>query len=234
MPITRESPILKRANTVRRVDALFQAMSQDYLLRQQFITNPISVLSEYVYGTPIPAERAAPSNQLIYSVLAERDLLSWLHVYASDHRGAVPTGRQFLADFSRAVVDHGGVLPVTALIRSSVDGNSLVEFDEDLLHFFFNLGVLVEAAQAADEPEPDDDEGDDERLHIQYPTTCTKIVWQTYLITKPAMEFDERFSASQASQFAPRYVMVTLDELAVYAGALRRNGALDLYPAEEQ
>jgi hypothetical protein len=229
MTLTDQSPTLRRANAVRRTDALFQAMSQDYLLRQQFITNPVSVLSEYVYGTPIPAERAAASNQLIYAVLAERDLLSWLHVYASDHRNDVPSGRKFLTDISSAIVDYGGRHAVMALIRSSVEGNSLVEFDEDLLHYFFNLGVLVAGAEeqaAADTEAADDAEG----LDVRYPATCTAITWKTWLITRPSMEVDERFSANQLSEFAPRYVMVTLDELAGYAAALRRSGALDLYP----
>ena len=230
MTITDQSPTLRRANTVRRTDALFQAMSQDYLLRQQFITNPVSVLWEYVYGTPIPAARALASNQLIYAVLADRDLLSWLHVYASDHRGNVPPGHTFLTDFSRAIVDYGGHLAVMAFIRSSVEGNSLVEFDADLLHFFINLGVLVAGAEAE---AADHDTAVEDGTDVRYPATCTDITWKTWLITRPSIEADERFSADQPGEFAPRYVMVTLDELAVYAAALRRSGALDLFPTAQ-
>lgn len=230
MSITDQSPTLRRANTVRRIDALFQAMSQDYLLRQQFITNPVSILTDYVYGTSIPPERASSSNQIVYAVLAERELLAWLHVYATDHRGAVPSGHQFLNDFTRAIVDYGAQHVVNALIRSSVHGNSLIDFDEDLLHFFLNLGVLVTGG----EEQPDEHAEDAaERVAPLYPSTCTAITWKTWLITKPSIDADERFSADQPSEFAPRYVMVTLDELAVYAAALRRSGALDLYLAEQ-
>jgi hypothetical protein len=131
-----ESPVLRRIATVRRVDAFFQAMSHDFLLRQQFITNPIHVLSEYVYGTQIPSERASVSNQLIYAALSDREFLSWVHFYASEHRDNVPSGAEFVKDFAQAIVDHGGHHAVIALIRSAVAGNGLVGFDDDLLHFF--------------------------------------------------------------------------------------------------
>lgn len=249
---------------MRRVDALFQAMSHDFLLRQQFITNPVHALSEYVYGTQISSERASVSNQLIYAVLSDRELLTWLHFYASEHRDNVPSGVEFVKDFAHAIVDHGGHHTVMALIRSSAEGNSLVGFDEDLLHFFFNLGALVGASEmeargeAANIDSPSQEATDAaaaststnnpptvlipavpdpappaERTGFRDPGaadgTCTAITWQTWLITKPQADLDDRFSAGQPSEFGPRYVMVTLDELAIYAAGLRRSGALELH-----
>lgn len=229
MTRTDQSPILRRSATVRRADALFQAMSQDFLLRQQFITNPVSILSEYLYGMPIASERALASNQLIYAVLSDRELLAWLHLYASDHRDHVPSGRRFLDDLAHAIVDHGGHCAVVALMRSSIEGNSLINFDEDLLHFFFNLGVFVTGSEAAAGHEASSEED----IEASYPSTCTAITWKTWLITRPAEEVDERFSANQPNDFGPRYVMVTLDELAIYAAELRRSGALALYPSRD-
>ena len=79
MGVKDQSPVLRRAAAVPRVDALFGTVSHDHMLRQQFKTNPVGVLSEYVSGLHIPAEQTATSNQLIYSVLSDSNLLSWLH-----------------------------------------------------------------------------------------------------------------------------------------------------------
>jgi hypothetical protein len=229
MIVTNEAPVLRRIATVRRVDALFQAMSRDFLLRQQFITNPIHVLSEYVYGTQIPSDRASVSNQLIYATLSDRELLSWVHFYASEHRDRIPSGVEFVKDFAQAIVDHGGHHAVIALIRSAVAENGLVGFDEDLLHFFFNLGALVGRNDAEGRSEAANIVGPSEKRAEAADGTCTAITWQTWLITKPDVDVDDRFSAGQPSEFGPRYVMVTLDELAIYAAGLRKSGALDLY-----
>lgn len=227
MKTRNESPMLRRIATVRRVDALFQAMSNDFLLRQQFITNPSHMLNEYVFGTQPPSHRTSASNQLIYSVLSDRKLLTWLHGYADGHRDDIPSGRQFVKDLADAIADHGSRHAVNALIRSSIEGNGLVGFDEDLLHFFINLRALADdvAAGAAHEDETGD----------AGTGTLTDITWKTYLITRPQMEVDDRFSAEQPREFAPRYVMVTLDELAQYAAGLRNSGALELpLPRDEE
>jgi hypothetical protein len=144
MSIRSESLFLRRAATVRRVDALFYAMSSDFLLRQQFVTNPTQVLSEYVHGTQVPSEQASVSNQLVYAVLSDRKLLTWLHAYAVERRGNVASGPEFLRDFAHAVAAHGGRHAVIALLRSSIEGTGLMGFDADVLHFFFNVGFVFD------------------------------------------------------------------------------------------
>jgi hypothetical protein len=144
-------PLQRRAATVRRVDALFQGMSTDYLLREQFVTNPAQVLADYLHGTQLPPEQASVTNQLIYAVLADRDMLSWLHDYANQRRGAVPTGGEFLGDFSRAIVERGAGRVVTALVRAAGTEHAVAGLDADLLHYFFNVGAaeLVRAERDA-------------------------------------------------------------------------------------
>ncbi|MFM0330104.1 hypothetical protein [Paraburkholderia strydomiana] len=224
-----ESPVLRRIATVRRVDALFQAMSTDFLLRQQFITNPTHVLFEYVFGTVLPPDRTSASNQLLYSVLSDRKLLSWLHSYSDEHRDDVPSGHQFVTDLADAIAENGSRHAVIALLRSSVEGNGLVGFDEDLLHFFINLRVLADdGGDGGDGGTGDGGTGDGGTGDGGTGGTLTAVTWKTYLITRPQMEVDDRFSADQDREFAPRYVMVTLDELAQYAAGLRNGGALEL------
>ena len=63
---------LSTPGIVRRLDSLFRAMATDYLLREQFVTGPSTLIYNYVYGIHLSAEQASVSDQLIYSVMANR------------------------------------------------------------------------------------------------------------------------------------------------------------------
>ena len=39
----------------RRADALFKTLATDYLLREQFVTDPAQILSDYLFGQHLPA-----------------------------------------------------------------------------------------------------------------------------------------------------------------------------------
>ena len=107
---------LQRAAVVRRVDALFRAMSSDFLLREQFVTDPAQILSEYVYSKKLSPEETAPINHLIYSVMANRGLLRWLR-----DRSFQPRGReQSSGDSSRnSPAQRSGMATITWSTRSS-------------------------------------------------------------------------------------------------------------------
>src|SRR5260370_35903001 len=96
-----EPPLLRRAAIARRVDALFKAMSTDFLLREQFVTDPAQVLSEYVEGAKLPPQKASVSNHLLYAMLANRSLLEWLADYAITHRNGPPSRQQVSMGFGR-------------------------------------------------------------------------------------------------------------------------------------
>jgi len=136
-----ESGFIRRASVVRRVDALFRAMSSDYLLREQFITNPSQVLTEYVHGHRLDADQASICNQLIYAFASNHSLRKWLHAYAFEHRDRIPSGERFVHDFAHAVAWHKGAHVVMALIRSTARADSLSFFDNNLLHYVLNLPV---------------------------------------------------------------------------------------------
>jgi hypothetical protein len=124
---------LQRAAVVRRVDALFRAMSSDFLLREQFVTDPTQILSEYVYSRKLPPDDAAPINHLIYSVMANGGLVNWLRDRAFQLRSQMQSGRGFFSDFSRAVVRHGNHNVVLALVRNPGAGAAAMAFDGALL-----------------------------------------------------------------------------------------------------
>src|SRR4051812_10349591 len=81
--------------TARRARALSQALSSDFLLREQFVTDPAGILSEYVDGKPMPLDDAAAANQLLYALVSKPEMLNWMRQYADDLQGKTPTDREF-------------------------------------------------------------------------------------------------------------------------------------------
>ena len=138
----QNSSIFGVAAATRRTDVLFRAMSTDSLLREQFVTDPSQVLSEYVYGSRLPADTASVRNQLLYAVMSNHRLLGWLESYSTQHNGRLPGADNFVKDFGSAVVQYGGHHIVLALIRASTEKEAL-NIEEALLPIifsFFNRG----------------------------------------------------------------------------------------------
>ena len=127
------------AAKARRVDALFRAMSSDYLLREQFVTDPSQVMSEYLSGERLAQEATSVGNQLLYATMSNPRLLRWLHGYATHHGGRVPSPHQFIRDFSRAVVASEGHHVVLALLRASGTSTELMSVEEALLPLLFGF-----------------------------------------------------------------------------------------------
>jgi hypothetical protein len=135
----REPLVLQRAAMARRADALFKAMSTDFLLREQFITDPAQITSEYLYGTSLPPQKASVSNQILFSVMSNPKLLGWLRDYAVKHSADPPSRDAFAREFGRAVVEFGGYHVVLALFRNSVEKEDAVAFDEALLPIIYAI-----------------------------------------------------------------------------------------------
>jgi hypothetical protein len=138
----QNSSIFSAAAATRRIDVLFRAMSTDFLLREQFVTDPSQVVSEYVYGSRLPAETASIRNQLLYAVMSNHRLLGWLESYATQNNRRLPGADKFVKDFGNAVVQYGGHHIVLALIRASTEKEAL-NIEEALLPVifsFFNRG----------------------------------------------------------------------------------------------
>jgi hypothetical protein len=116
-------------------------MSTDFLLREQFVTNPAQILSEYVQGKAPSPQKAAVANQLVYAVMAHPRLLAWLRDYAARNRRHPPSRDRAVSDFSRAVVDLGACHVVVALVRSSVEREP-IDFEEAWAVLFGGGGAV--------------------------------------------------------------------------------------------
>jgi hypothetical protein len=123
-PACRKPLVLHAAAITRRSEALFKAMAHDYLLREQFITDPATVLADYAGGMNLPPQRASVSNQLVYAILANRKMRNWLRNYAAEHQQQTPSRSEFMTAFGHAVIAHGDDHAVIALIRACIDRES--------------------------------------------------------------------------------------------------------------
>jgi len=121
----------------RRLDALFRALASDFLLREQFITDPAQIASEYINGKRIAPEESAAMNYLIYSCLANNYLISWLRDYAMRSDGKAITQQNFVRDFSTAVVEQRAHHVVSALAHFALHDTSRIQLDDNWLQVIF-------------------------------------------------------------------------------------------------
>jgi hypothetical protein len=249
----REPLILRRAGITRRVNALFKAMSTDFLLREQFVTDPAQVLHKYVEGSELPPQTASVTNQLLYSVLSNRKLLDWLKDYAIKHRGRQPARQEFMNDFGRAVVDYGGDHVVLSLIRSSIEQEGLMAFGPlqafAITHSsFIASGFLVSTDQRTGLAQ-------DQRNVSSFQNNSSAAPPATASASSSLGSGADSGAGSDADSGAdsgadsdsgadfgadaseirvlgPMYARVTIDALVAYAGELARIGALNSTEAE--
>jgi hypothetical protein len=147
-----EPRALQAAAVTRRLDALFRTMLSDYLLREQFITDPVQIVAEYVYGKKVSPHVAAAANRLIYAFASNPQLVWWFRDYAIEHRQRPPTANEFYYDLARAVVQHHGERVVLALMRSAAQDEGLTGFEDAVLHYLQAAFIVGAIGRVADEP----------------------------------------------------------------------------------
>ncbi|MFJ5779049.1 hypothetical protein, partial [Streptomyces sp. NPDC093094] len=136
-------PSLRTVGIGRRVDALFRAMSADLLLREQFVTDPAQILSEYVGGSRLSPQQASVVNQLIHSVASDTEVLAWLRDYVVEHRDTPVSRDRFMVDLGRAVAERKSVPAVLALLRFALEGEDLAAaVDEALVPIVNDCGLF--------------------------------------------------------------------------------------------
>jgi hypothetical protein len=206
---------LPRAAVARRVDALFKAMASDFLLREQFVTDPAQILAEYVHGARLSPEKASVNNLLLYSVVSNPALLHWIGEYSTKHHQELPTRQTFVRDFARAATERGDFHVVIALARGSLARETVLDVDDLLFQIFFHgPGIFGPAAETGGaEGGPGHTGGSDGGTGTGTGTE------QSGTGTEHSLVGSELFGS---------YVAVTLDALAHYAIGLRSAGALDV------
>jgi hypothetical protein len=210
----KQMPIpIEDVASVRRLESLFKAMSTDFLLREQFVTDPAQILFEYLRGARLTPEKAAINNQLLYSVMSNPHLLRWIRGYVSRHRAAEAFRPSPNKDFARAVVQHGAYPVVLAMMRSSIAEQAFVNIDKV-------FETILRSSLFADSDADTNIDPTTPGTHID-PTT-------------PGTNIDPTTPGNQANFFGPYYFAVTLEVLARYSTQLLESGSLDDFAAESK
>src|SRR5258708_5164856 len=110
----------------RRSSALLHAISTDFLLREQFVTDPAGMFSEYIGGPSNSPEANALANQLLFAIVSHPQLLRWLRT-----RVAVPgqdlSDGALASDLAKAVGSSGDEAIVAALIHCSATEQASIQ-----------------------------------------------------------------------------------------------------------
>jgi hypothetical protein len=134
------SPISTTEGKVaRRTGALFKALATDFLLREQFVTDPSQVLGEFVLGERPSAEAGDAANQLVYAVMSNPRLRNWLGAYARHKKGTAPLRDEFAQGFAKAVARFGDDATVLSLIRGASADDNHFALQADLLRSIVGL-----------------------------------------------------------------------------------------------
>ena len=131
---------VRSATTLRRTHALFDAMSGDHLFREQFVTDPTQIYSEYVHGAPLDRQRADVLNQFVYAVISSDELLRWAIEYRNECAGGAPPDSELAMRFGRAVVDTNSHHVALALMRASSEQQPIFPLDPALKDVIFGVG----------------------------------------------------------------------------------------------
>jgi hypothetical protein len=132
--------MIEQMRTARRSKALFQALSNDFLLREQFVTDPATILCEYVHGKALERAIADGANQLLYAVFSTPAMLNWLRERASASNLDTSTDRAFAADLANAMGRHGDDIVASALLRMGASEGAAVSPALELLR---SVGAML-------------------------------------------------------------------------------------------
>jgi hypothetical protein len=210
----------------RRVDALFRALSSDFLLREQFVTDPAQILTEYVSGKRLDPDAAAAANQLVYAMVSNPRLLRWLESYG---RGSaeVPAGEAFARDFARALARDGDEQTLLAVVRAAGEAEDLFSTQAEVLKglvtaFESRLGGSLAAGTEMSSPGTEISPGPGTDISPGRVFAGTEM-------SSPGTEI----SPGPGTDISPGHLAggvdidVTLQALVEFANELRRTGALN-------
>ncbi|MBT2449726.1 hypothetical protein J7F03_22125 [Streptomyces sp. ISL-43] len=201
-------------------------MSTDLLLREQFVTDPAQILSEYVDGSRLSPQRASALNQLVYAVAATTDVLLWVRSYALTYRETPVSRAQFMTDFGRAVTEKQAAHVVFALLRLSLEEEAMPVADGSLLQILNESGLFDGGPISGTEVSTGTQFGTE--VSGTHMSTGAAVISGTEVST--GTQFGTEVSGTQVSTgprlFSDQFVPA-VEALVEYAGRLRDRGLLD-------
>jgi len=201
---------LAEAAIARRSEALFKALTNDFLLREQFVTDPTQIFFEYVHSRKPSPEQTTVTNHLLWAVFATPRLLEWYRQYLISHQAKPPSSRQFMTDFVHAMVNCQAHDVVAAFVSSSDEGQAVLGFHQDFPVFDLKNGLIARGMKCPADNSVTPNTGP---TTVATDTGTTKIATNTGPGSRYIFHGDEIWATP-------------LNALVDYAATLRTSGAL--------
>lgn len=212
----------------RRVDALFKAMASDFLLREQFITDPSTLINDYVLGGRLAPTQAACWNQLIYAVFANTCLVAWLRQYAVDMRAGYldqdGQSHAFLNDLCAAIASTNAIDVIRSLFLPCQFIREVLA-DPAFLYALFGGRRCMTASMRPAEASEATSGGDDGRKLSSDNAGRSSYTGENRILGRKRAEYQSDSWARPFGLFGQPEAVLTLTSLVRYAQHLIRSNA---------
>ncbi|MEV6693690.1 hypothetical protein AB0M35_19690 [Micromonospora sp. NPDC051196] len=138
---TREPLVLRYEPVTGPVSNLFVELQQDAELQRLFVQNPAAVISR-VQGRELPPQQVSEANEVLFEILGNQALLTWLQEYMAEERTLPLSRTQFIDDFGRALLTHGGDSPAAARVRDAILAGEQVTLGDSPHSFITHSEVI--------------------------------------------------------------------------------------------
>ncbi|MES2019408.1 MAG: hemagglutinin [Pseudomonadota bacterium] len=124
---------LSDAKAAWRTRAMLRAMSGDYLLREQFASDPVQVYCDYVAPGHMAGEKVEAVNQLVFAMFSNAHLRHWMGDYAQRLGGQAPSRDRFAKQLAGAIAAARDPLVTLALVRGTTSGEGYFDLLADVV-----------------------------------------------------------------------------------------------------
>jgi len=104
-----------------------RALSTDFLLREQFVTDPAGMFGDYVGGKALSPEATSASNHLLYAIVSNPQMLGWVQNLADGGADSDLSDASIARSLVTAVSKSGDEAVVSSLIKFGSSGETSIQ-----------------------------------------------------------------------------------------------------------
>ena len=119
---TKSKLEIKHKDLQKNVLRLFEEMQQNKSMMDSFIHNPTEQIVNKVMRKKLPPQQISEANRLLFSLIANDEMLNWLNNYNKDMSGGKIDKKQFAMDFAKEISKLGDENILVSLISNAVQG----------------------------------------------------------------------------------------------------------------
>jgi len=113
---------LKQKDLQKNLLELFGEMQKDKRLMTSFIHNPTEHIANVIMRKKLPSQQISEANRLLFSLIANDDMVKWLNKYQGFERKGDIDKKQFAVDFAKEIGKLGDENILISLVSNAVQG----------------------------------------------------------------------------------------------------------------